>query len=111
MAGLIISCIPFVINAPHQVVFYDEMCQDHRQKKFFDCSFFVIVALDNGTPQYARPTTSSMQRHRKTPIEDNYHFEANQDDFKYDKSRAEHEVNILKIEHYGRDKTSTKVHL
>ncbi|XP_065053136.1 deleted in lung and esophageal cancer protein 1-like isoform X2 [Rhopilema esculentum] len=27
---------------------------------------------DDGSPQYARPTTSSMQRYRKTPVEDNY---------------------------------------
>ena len=35
-------------------------------------NFIILFVVGEGTPQYARPTTSSMQRYRKTPPEDNY---------------------------------------
>eukprot|EP00794_Sanderia_malayensis_P003460 gene3460-3956_t len=51
---------------------------------------------DERTPQYARPTTSSMQRYRKTPEEDNYHSEKPIKQFNI---ATETSADILKIDH------------
>ena len=59
------------------------------------------------TPQYARPTTSSMQRYRKTPIEDNYHVNESEDA----QPKMTYEIDILKIEPDEKEnmKSSNKV--
>jgi len=54
---------------------------------------------DGGTPRYARPTTSSVEKIRKN-VEYDYHVLENEDDV-----TTKSEIDILKIEHGEKEKT------